>query len=126
MIQPFCRSEVEGWIRGGTGQGPGGRALTRTFVVGTAGLEPATSASRTLRATKLRYVPIGHDLRRQMGCDLKPPIRDGLSHRRTGPKLPGTVLTLYGSEGEAFDEFVEEGVENERNWNGDHDHGRLQ
>ena len=26
-------------------------------VVGTAGLEPATSASRTLRATKLRYVP---------------------------------------------------------------------
>ena len=27
-------------------------------IVGTAGLEPATSASRTLRATKLRYVPI--------------------------------------------------------------------
>jgi hypothetical protein len=25
--------------------------------VGTAGLEPATSASRTLRATKLRHVP---------------------------------------------------------------------
>jgi hypothetical protein len=25
--------------------------------VGTAGFEPATSASRTLRATKLRYVP---------------------------------------------------------------------
>ena len=35
-------------IWGGTGQGPGCRALTRTFVVGTAGLEPATSASRTL------------------------------------------------------------------------------
>ncbi len=27
-------------------------------LVGTAGFEPATSASRTLRATKLRYVPI--------------------------------------------------------------------
>jgi hypothetical protein len=27
-------------------------------VVGTAGFEPATSASRTLRATKLRYVPM--------------------------------------------------------------------
>ena len=26
-------------------------------LVGTAGLEPATSASRTLRATKLRHVP---------------------------------------------------------------------
>jgi CheY-like chemotaxis protein len=32
-------------------------------VVGTAGLEPATSASRTLRATKLRYVPIVDDVR---------------------------------------------------------------
>ncbi len=28
-------------------------------LVGTAGFEPATSASRTLRATKLRYVPRG-------------------------------------------------------------------
>ena len=28
------------------------------LLVGTAGLEPATSASRTLRATKLRYVPM--------------------------------------------------------------------
>ena len=32
-------------------------------MVGTAGLEPATSASRTLRATKLRYVPIVGDVR---------------------------------------------------------------
>ncbi len=56
-----------GWIRGGTGQGPGKRALTRTFVVGTAGLEPATSASRTLRATKLRYVPIEEDVRANAG-----------------------------------------------------------
>jgi hypothetical protein len=31
--------------------------LTRAFVVGKAGLEPATSASRTLRATKLRHFP---------------------------------------------------------------------
>ena len=29
-----------------------------SLLVGTAGLEPATSASRTLRATKLRHVPI--------------------------------------------------------------------
>ena len=29
----------------------------RERMVGTAGFEPATSASRTLRATKLRYVP---------------------------------------------------------------------
>ena len=33
-------------------------ALNLVHMVGTAGLEPATSASRTLRATKLRYVPI--------------------------------------------------------------------
>ena len=38
-------------------------ALTWCFMVGTAGLEPATSASRTLRATKLRYVPIVGDVR---------------------------------------------------------------
>ena len=37
-----------GRIQSGSGQGPDGRALTRTLVVGTAGLEPATSASRTL------------------------------------------------------------------------------
>jgi membrane-bound serine protease (ClpP class) len=35
-----------------------GRALRARLVVGTAGFEPATSASRTLRATKLRYVPM--------------------------------------------------------------------
>jgi hypothetical protein len=34
-------------------------ALTLVALVGTAGFEPATSASRTLRATKLRYVPSG-------------------------------------------------------------------
>ena len=28
-------------------------------MVGTVGLEPTTSASRTLRATKLRHVPMG-------------------------------------------------------------------
>src|SRR5215467_2355191 len=32
------------------------------FAVGTAGFEPATSASRTLRAAKLRYVPKGLSL----------------------------------------------------------------
>jgi hypothetical protein len=37
--------------------GPDCKPLTSTFVVGTAGFEPTTSASRTLRATKLRYVP---------------------------------------------------------------------
>ena len=32
------------------------------FLVGTAGFEPATSASRTLRAAKLRHVPRGDSL----------------------------------------------------------------
>ena len=32
-------------------------ALTRTFLVGKAGFEPAASASRTLRAAKLRHFP---------------------------------------------------------------------
>ena len=32
-------------------------AMTRTYLVGKAGFEPAASASRTLRATKLRYFP---------------------------------------------------------------------
>jgi hypothetical protein len=32
-------------------------AVTGTFLVGKAGLEPAASASRTLRATKLRHFP---------------------------------------------------------------------
>src|SRR5581483_7223183 len=36
--------------------------LTCSFSVGTAGFEPATSASRTLRAAKLRYVPKGQSL----------------------------------------------------------------
>jgi hypothetical protein len=36
-------------------------------VVGTAGFEPATSASRTLRAAKLRYVPIGKGNLRDRG-----------------------------------------------------------
>ena len=44
--------------RKGAGRGQVGKPLTSTFVVGTAGFEPATSASRTLRATKLRHVPI--------------------------------------------------------------------
>ena len=33
-------------------------ALTRPNMVGVTGFEPATSSSRTKRATKLRYIPI--------------------------------------------------------------------
>ena len=32
--------------------------IKRVFVVGVTGFEPATSSSRTKRATKLRYTPI--------------------------------------------------------------------
>jgi hypothetical protein len=42
----------------GAGRGQVGEPLTSTFVVGTVGFEPTTSASRTLRAAKLRHVPI--------------------------------------------------------------------
>ncbi len=38
-----------------------GRRLLPPALVGTAGFEPATSSSRTMRATKLRYVPRGVD-----------------------------------------------------------------
>lgn len=41
--------------------------------VGTAGFEPATSASRTLRATKLRYVPCGGVYRTSAWVDEVPP-----------------------------------------------------
>ena len=34
------------------------QGLTGIVMVGVRGLEPPTSASRTLRATKLRYTPI--------------------------------------------------------------------
>ena len=34
-----------------------GDFVTGSFLVGTAGFEPATSSSRTMRATKLRHVP---------------------------------------------------------------------
>ena len=34
-----------------------GRQLALPALVGTAGFEPATSSSRTMRATKLRHVP---------------------------------------------------------------------
>jgi hypothetical protein len=36
-------------------------------LVGTAGFEPATSSSRTMRATKLRYVPRNQDCSRGLG-----------------------------------------------------------
>ena len=40
-------------------RGPRYTAIAGIFLVGTVGLEPTASASRTLRATKLRYVPSG-------------------------------------------------------------------
>ena len=52
-------------------------------MVGTAGLEPATSASRTLRATKLRYVPICDDVRRPLGWLFKTITASGLWSQKT-------------------------------------------
>ena len=45
---------------------------TLSLMVGTAGLEPATSSSRTMRATKLRYVPIGTDVRGPLPAAVRP------------------------------------------------------
>lgn len=57
-------------------------------MVGTAGFEPTTSASRTLRATKLRHVPIGGSVSEdgfEARFPFKPcPTRNSLSATETG------------------------------------------
>ena len=53
-------------------------------IVGTAGFEPATSASRTLRATKLRYVPTaGCEAGTEHDC-----TSGGRQPTRTEPRIP--------------------------------------
>src|SRR3990172_13263722 len=70
-------------------QSCGEKALTSTFLVGTAGFEPATSASRTLRAAKLRHVPWHRHVTRSRNRPIKgcvPHIRS--SYRRAVGRHP--------------------------------------
>ena len=62
--------------------------------VGATGFEPATSSSRTKRATKLRYAPIGW--RRFPGVAFAgfPPVVPTLTYRQIGPLDPSRNRTI--------------------------------
>ena len=83
-----CGHDAHGWarIRTGTAKAPIGEPMRALLtLVGVTGFEPATSSSRTTRATKLRHTPrLSSCATDAIGSDTKPYMPRGVGANRRG------------------------------------------